>query len=442
MLTVYTPHVNTRTEYVIRHIFNNILGTDVVLTTDPDQYMHSPGGYVNYSNTNMGKGIWIYPHPLLTESGWSVHEINMGTWDDLPCFFLQSQGDIPFDIFAASFYLLSRYEEYGRPEKDLYGRFPAESSLACQENFLEIPVVDRWAHQLKKTLSGKKYHLDFLPRSFRFISTFDIDHPFKYRNKSLLYNLAGGVKDLLRGNFSLFTDRMLVQLHLRPDPYMKALQHIKTLHHQYEKDYFFFVHVGPYGKHDRYTIYPRRRFYRFLHSLYDVRFGLHPSFRASFNSKFIKKEKEKLEKILRCDIKRNRQHFLRMQVPDTFQILNNLDFSEDFTLAYASHPGFRAGTCIPFYFYDIQSDEATSLLIRPTILMDATLISYLHMSPEDALQKIKHLADACVLSGGDFTMLWHNSNLEGIDRNPWYHIFVESFLYGISLEKELSLTKF
>jgi len=35
--------------------------------------------------------------------------------------FFKSEGDYPFDIFSAVFYLLSRYEEYLPYKKDMYG---------------------------------------------------------------------------------------------------------------------------------------------------------------------------------------------------------------------------------------------------------------------------------------------------------------------------------
>ena len=40
-----------------------------------------------------------------------------------------------FDVFSASFYLVSRYEEYLPYVKDMYERFQAENSLAYKHNF-------------------------------------------------------------------------------------------------------------------------------------------------------------------------------------------------------------------------------------------------------------------------------------------------------------------
>ena len=47
---------------------------------------------------------------------------------------------IPFDIFAASFYLITRYEEYLPHVQDVHERFPADESIAFKNGFLEQPV--------------------------------------------------------------------------------------------------------------------------------------------------------------------------------------------------------------------------------------------------------------------------------------------------------------
>jgi hypothetical protein len=438
MVTVYSNISGNRIEYIVRHIFNNMLGADYVLTGSLDEYSQAPGLCINYSPVRTGKGLWIYPHPLLSGEGTSHRKIQTGEWDGLPCFFLQTQGDIPFDLFAASFYLLTRYEEYGNGDLDSFGRFKVENSLAYRANFLQIPLVDRWVFRLRELLAEQGDTGDFIPRSFRMISSFDVDFPYRYRNKGLLKNLIHAASNLLHGNFSGLKELLLTQLHLCPDPYGKCMADIDALHKQYDKDYFLFIHVGGYGKYDRRTIYPLRKYYRYLRSLYNVRFGLHPSFRASFDETAIEKEKEKLEKILKFNITRNRQHFLRMKMPHTCKVLNRMDFTEDFTLAYASQPGFRASTAIPFYFFDLQVNEQTALLLRPTIVMDATFTSYLRLQPDEALKILRTLMTECQLSGGDFTMLWHHSTIAGND-NPWRKVFMECFLCGISAEKALSL---
>ena len=83
-------------------------------------------------------------------------EIVIQKWDDVPCFFKTGpKSAIPYDIFAASFYLITRYEEYLPHVKDIHGRYTAEQSLAFKYRFLEKPVVDIWAYKLLEALKEK-----------------------------------------------------------------------------------------------------------------------------------------------------------------------------------------------------------------------------------------------------------------------------------------------
>jgi sugar/nucleoside kinase (ribokinase family) len=100
-------------------------------------------------------------------------------------------------------------------------------------------------------------------------------------------------------------------------------------------------------------------------------------------------------------------------------------------------PGFRSGTAVPHYFYDLEKDTSGKLLLHPTIVMDSCLITHLQLSPEEATAKIKRLIDACKQSGGDFVCIWHNSNLTGdSNNNPWIDVFIEMFHYAISMEND------
>lgn len=75
-------------------------------------------------------------HDLLLEQGINDVEIYIQDWDEIPCFFPTSKNCfLPFDVFAASFYLLSRYEEYLPHLKDEHGRYPASESLAFKNGF-------------------------------------------------------------------------------------------------------------------------------------------------------------------------------------------------------------------------------------------------------------------------------------------------------------------
>ena len=427
-----------RLNYIARCIFNNLLNVDFEITFDKETFLKQEGICINYSAEVLNHGLQICPHGLLAEKGVrKIDNLNECEWKGLFGFFKQEKGNVPFDIFAASFYLLILYEEYTPERLDKHERFHHEESLAYRKGFLEIPIIDRWAYLLKHELEEKGCDTSsFQLRQYRTISTFDIDHPYLYRNKGLVKNTGGAVRDLLKGKFTQIKNRIAVQLHLAPDPYFEALLRIEEIQKQLNRpSYYLFILIAGKSKYDRSIVYSHRRFYNYLKQNQTATIGLHPSYCTLRNLKKLMKEKAKLEHILNRKATTTRQHFLRMHNPETFQELSLAGFQEDFTLAFAHAPGFRSGTAVPYPFYDIEKEEETTLLIRPTIIMDTTLISHLGLKPEEALQKIKALIDACKQSGGDYLSLWHNSNLAGTEKeNPWINVFIQSYKYAISLE--------
>lgn len=438
VITIYSASENEkRLDYIARHLFNAILGVDFSIVRDKDAFLRQTGACINYSDKNLNQGLWIVPQGLLFETGVRrIPELKESEWKNYFCFFRQKQGSIPFDIFAASFYLLTLYEEYFPERLDEHGRFAIQESLLFRKGFLEIPLVDRWTYLLKDELKKKYPDTVFKERKYRFVNTFDIDHPYLYRKKGILKNLGNTLKDLLKGDLNNANARFAVLFFGKPDPYMHVIQWIDTICEKVGTPYYLFVLMRDKGRYGRKTLYPLTDYYAYLKNRRSAIVGLHPSYETYGNSGLLIAEKKQLEKVLgKGAVAISRQHFLRMQVPETFRDLVAAGIKEDFTTTFAHAPGFRSGTAIPYYFYDIENDITGDLLLRPTVMMDSTLIVHQRLRPEEALEKIKRLVDECKESGGDYLSLWHNSNLIGnAQDNPWINVFIESFHYAVSLE--------
>jgi hypothetical protein len=441
MVYIYSPAEKTdRLYYIAWHIFNNILGVNFSLVAEKEFFLQQSGACINYSNEKLNHGLQVIPHGLLFETG--VHEIldlKESEWQGFFCFFKQAEGDIPFDIFAASFYLLTLYEEHFPKKLDEHGRFDHRESLAYRKGFLEIPIIDRWAYLLKDELKKIEPTFEYKPQEYSFWCTYDIDHPYLYLKKGLIKTLGGTLKDVLKLDFKNIASRFAVCLRLKADPYMKVIRWIEKIHAEAYLSYILFVLLGEKGKYGRSTVYPTRAYYKYLREVRSdlTIIGLHSSYKTYLNLPLLLEEKEQLEKILGDEVLSSRQHFLRMHSPNTFQELNLAGFSEDYTLAFAHAPGFRSGTAIPHFFYDIEKERRSWLWVHSTVMMDATLITHLGLSPDEALRKMKQLADECKKSGGEYISLWHNSNLAGNKKNnPWINVFLESFQYANSLRND------
>ena len=128
-------------------------GLEIKFTTKIEEFIAHQGMKFSYGKKRLGNELFIQSSDLLLEQGLSDVEVKVQKWEVTKCFFAVSDNsDLPFDIFSASFYLLSRYEEYLPHVKDEFGRFPASESLAFKKDFIKSPVVDIWAYKFKALL--------------------------------------------------------------------------------------------------------------------------------------------------------------------------------------------------------------------------------------------------------------------------------------------------
>jgi len=66
-------------------------------------------------------------------------------------------------------------------------------------------------------------------------------------------------------------------------------------------------------------------------------------------------------------------------------LIANAGFKEDFSIGYASMPGFPLGTAHPVFFYDIINDKQTELVLHQTAIMDSSFVDY-----KNLIQMISH----------------------------------------------------
>src|SRR5258705_251131 len=136
----YSAAITPRLQYIIDFIGKELKAGDIQLTTTLQDLNNYNGPRINYSDQRISeREIWIKPHGLLFEKDIKPQSIGCFEANGNKVFF-KTEGDLSFDIFSASFYLLSRYEEYLPHKKDMYGRYAFENSLAYQEAFLHLPL--------------------------------------------------------------------------------------------------------------------------------------------------------------------------------------------------------------------------------------------------------------------------------------------------------------
>ena len=412
MTLVYTHKITPRIRYIFKHIFTRILLSPVSFTSKIEDFVAHNGPKLSYTKVPLGKEFFIRSNEILFEQGVNDLEINISQWNGTPCFFNAGSGSsIPFDIFAASFYLISRYEEYLPHVKDIHGRYTAEQSMAFKYRFLEKPVVDIWAYKLLKAFKEKFPDVEYENRSYEFISTVDIDNAYAYKHKSLVRSIGGFVNDLAQFKLLNILHRFAVVFNIKKDPFDTFDRFIHTRKEQNIKTIFFFL-IGDYTTFDTNVSASKTNYRLLIKEMLDyASVGLHPSYFTMNNAPLLKKEKERLERIINTPIQRSRQHYLRFSLPETYQNLIDLEVEEDYSMGYASNVGFRASTCTPFYFYDLDFEIQTPLKIFPFALMDTTLNDYMKLTPRQSLGKIRDLKNEVKAVNGTFITLFHNESL-------------------------------
>ena len=418
-ILIYTPAKTGRIRYVFRLVFEDILKVPYELTTDLEEFQSSDLPKFIYGDQAYSDDLFFKSSGLLFERGIEIVELEAFDFDGLKAFFPVYDKDaaLPFDVFSAIFYLVSRYEEHLPFVKDKHGRFTAHLSISAKLHILGKPIVNIWAIKIKEVLQLKYPALIFPKRRYRFIPTYDVDSAFAYSQKGPVRSAGSYLLALRDMQWRDIAQRTRVLTGRENDPFDTF-----DLQIEYQKKYhlkpiyfFLFAHYGQYDK----NINTRNSKFRFLvKSIGDyASVGIHPSYNTIEHPEMLIKEIRNLKSVLNKDITCSRQHYLRIVLPTTYRNLIEHDITDDYSMGYAALPGFRAGICTSFNFYDLDLEIETKLRIHPFAVMDGTLNDYLGLTPADAIDQIKALIKEVKKVDGTFISLWHNESLS--DQKRW-----------------------
>ena len=220
---------------------------------------------------------------------------------------------------------------------------------------------------------------------------------------------------------------------MKSDPF-ETFDFQLQLQEKYGYRCMYFALFARLGQFDRSLTMFSPLLHRYLKGINDFcDVGIHPSYRSNDHISYLQEELEGLERILRIDVVKSRQHFLKLVFPKTYRNLMEMEITEDYSMGFASETGFRAGICTPFRFYDLEQEIETPLTIYPFAVMDGTFIYYKEMGPVESLEEIKSYIDTYRKYGGLFIPIWHNRVLS--EKEPewkgWNHVFEEMIKYAI-----------
>ncbi len=414
-MIIYSENISPRLRFSAGFLIREVLGRELYIVDDPEKARNLPGPLISYSSRPLKGSFHILPSGFMDEIGIRNFEPEIRFLGNIPFLFPVDGSDLDLDIFAALFYMISRYEEYQSFHPDIHGRFPSEASLAARKDFLELPVVNIWirrmAGAMEKKFTGLKLRL---PR-YHFMPGIDIDTAWQIKNKTLSRTYGGLLKCFLKLDFNEISKRLKILYGNATDP-GDSFEFIQNAHEK--DDLRIFLLAGDGGKFNLNNPVDNEDWQSLVKKLSgSFSTGMHPSYYSSEKKQLIPVEKRILEQVTGQTIIRSRQHFLRFTLPQTYNSLVDTGIVEEYSMGFADRPGFRAGTSFPFMFYDLLLEAETSLKIFPFQIMDRTLKDYLKLDPEQSLERIQAILLQVRKYGGNFSTVWHNDSLT--DQGEW-----------------------
>jgi hypothetical protein len=368
-ILIYVPKVTPRINYTFRQVCKRILGLNINFTTKIETFIGHKGIKFSYANQRLGNEVYIQSFGLLEEQGVNDVEITVSEWNGQPYFFKTSpQSDIPFDIFAASFYLMTRYEEYLPHVKNSNGDFPASESLAYKNDFLTKPIINIWMLKFIDVLKNK--FDDFSPNipEKQLQANIAVKKAFKYRKLGISRSFVGFTSDVLRLKLKEVLTRIKTWFRPESDPYdvYDNLVDFKT-RHGFGMDFMF--QLGDYSLYTKNINFRKRIYKKLIKSMGDYcEIGLLPSYEATLDFEQLSKEIKRFEQIANHELKSIMIKDRGINFPEFYTHLDKTDILKDFSMGYYDKPGFRAGTSTPFLFYDLNLEQASPIEIRPYFL--------------------------------------------------------------------------
>ena len=425
-MLILVPKITARLRYIFRLLLTDINGIDVDFTSDTAEFEGFHGEKMSYY-LHCDDTLFFDSGSLLFDTGITVQTISYITYKGLPAFFpvYSKKSALPFDVFAASFYLVSRYEEYLPHLRDAHGRFQSSGSEAMRMDFIRKPLVNIWAGYIAETIREKYPDIRIKRQAYKFIPTVDIDSAYFFKYKGFTRSVGGMIRSLQQKDIAGIKERIQVLLGKQKDPYdTYDLQ--MSLWKKLKLNPVYFILYSGYGHYDRNLPLNSRHFKTLIRSLADYAgVGIHPSYASNSDNQKLKSEIELLGKVLRREVTMSRQHFLKMELPVTYRNLLNNDITDDYTMGYPDVAGFRASICTPFRFYDLDLETETNLVIHPFAVMDGTLVDYMKLTAPRALEIVQQIINEVKNVNGTFILLIHNQTLmDSAEWKDWKNTFI------------------
>ena len=421
MLTVFLPNNNIpERKYIIKCIFSHFLGLDYNLVFG--DYNSSVIAF-NDKEIVVSDTFWRGEEELAYLSINNLPKLcfyqgSFSKEDNLPVLYGSAKVDVMqnriycgIDIFSSVFFMLSRWEEYVVNKRDEHGRFIGKESVAYKYDLLRRPVVNEYIEFLWNMMYALGFKGNRKEKTFELVLTHDIDYPYmRFRPLRVTKYI---IKRMLEGHF---VDAITYLPYFFYDPYNVFDFFMNESESYGAKSHFYFMSASPDEKVNLPSPYFSNVYLSIVNRIIKRGHlvGFHPGYSSTLNKDNWAQEKKRLEDFLNVKVCEGRQHYLRMDIPNTFTLWESNNMGMDSTLGYHDVEGFRCGTGDVFPIFNFLERKEYHLLERPLIIMDVTLISYQGYSDNH----IKEILNHYILMGKQYNMvvtfIFHNSSFLGM----------------------------
>lgn len=343
------------------------------------------------------------------------------------------------DIITSAFYFLTCWQEYVDEENIIPGdRYDYKQSLQYYFSFAEIPVVDYYCQifelslkQILKKFANKKEWPNH--HSFAMTLSHDIDYYNFWTKKHLKQIYKHNLKKMKKHPLSaiyktvghFFTKQFLWNAE-------KHLNGILTKEDKLKCNSTSFLMSQSEMLDERQSYFLNDAQMDKIKKIYERRsVGLHGTKAASFDEDLLI---EQLVLINSHDfaVKGYRNHYLSFNYQKSFKLLELAGFEYDATLGFWENCGYRAGTSIPFYPFNIKENRPFRVLEIPLTIMDVTLFSEKAMSLSylNAKAIIQKLINMTQKNQSHISLLWHNTSFDFVDYPLWGKLYWSSIEYA------------
>jgi hypothetical protein len=358
---------------------------------------------------------------------------------DLPIIFGRDFLDIKeneiqcgFDIFASSFFLLTRWEEFVLPSR--------ADSLRCDENQLFVvknglthrPLVNEYLGLLSEFF--EHFELVVKPqRKFAIFQTHDVDWVHLSTFSELIQNMWKMItrQKLYKRSWLIFWRYFYYRLTFT-NPFNSFNDFMDFSEANHLNNVFYFKACTKDEIGFTYN-YKDSRVKKIVSNILQRghNIGFHPSENTYKNEMQFKLEYERLEKIAPV-IEGGRQHHLLYHA-DSFKIWNKYELGYDSGYGFQFRNGFRCGICFEFPVFDVLVRQKLNLEEIPFVIMDSAFARK-KSSPAEMERESKELIDIVKKFNGILCTVWHTNMFKTLERKKYVKTYFKIIKYAINGE--------